>query len=385
MNGKGIIALAVSFIVALGIAPAMALATAGSDSDSLMAATAQLQTQAHTDLGSCTIKWTGGGYVGGDTDIWQMFYAKGKDASVTPAFDLYLGSEKVDPSNYIVSYQLSYWDDAADEEIVKPWNKPLVPSASPVASNEDMSSEYRIVATAKSGSGYSGTFNQATAIVVDFYNFGRNMDVYPTKATSSMRYAINPMNHNYYIIPQAKAESVLKSLAVYAGRAPGEGGMVHVGGTKVAKEYYTVAYYRAKKDSIAESAIVTTGKALSKMPTTAGSYLMVIEGKNPYYGTSTILFDIQDKMSKATVAKVGNQKYTGKAVKPKLKVTYAGNTLSAGVDYTVTYKNNVKAGTAKAIIKGCNKVQTNDRGTVVTVNKQRFFAGSKTVKFKIVK
>jgi hypothetical protein len=86
---------------------------------------------------------TGSGYVGGKTDTWQMFYAKGKNASVTPAFDLYLGSEKVDASKYTVSYQLTYWDDDSGKDIATEWAKPLVPSASPVADSASMSSEYR--------------------------------------------------------------------------------------------------------------------------------------------------------------------------------------------------------------------------------------------------
>ena len=68
----------------------------------------------------------------------------------------------------------------------------------------------------------------------------------------------------------------------------------------------------------------------------------------------------------ATVAKVKAKKYTGKAIKPKPKVTYKGKALKRGTDYTLSYKNNKKRGTATITVKG--------KGN---------FKGTKTVKFKI--
>ena len=70
-------------------------------------------------------------------------------------------------------------------------------------------------------------------------------------------------------------------------------------------------------------------------------------------------------LSKAKVS-VPNVIYSGKAKKPKATVKYDGKTLKAGTDYTVSYKNNVKAGTATATVKGKGK-----------------YTGTKSVKFKI--
>ena len=57
-------------------------------------------------------------------------------------------------------------------------------------------------------------------------------------------------------------------------------------------------------------------------------------------------------ISLATIS-VANQYYTGKAVKPAPTVKYNDiTTLQNGRDYTVTYANNVKIGTAKITIKG---------------------------------
>ena len=68
-----------------------------------------------------------------------------------------------------------------------------------------------------------------------------------------------------------------------------------------------------------------------------------------------------------------------------------GQDARGGVDHTVTYRNNVKAGTTPATIMGCSKVWTfeppksMDDDFIVEKNKQRFFTGSKSVTFKIVK
>ncbi|MBR3318295.1 MAG: hypothetical protein IKG21_10810 [Atopobiaceae bacterium] len=69
----------------------------------------------------------------------------------------------------------------------------------------------------------------------------------------------------------------------------------------------------------------------------------------------------------ATVAKIANQAYTGKAIKPSPKVTYNGWTLVKGTDYTLSYKNNTKVGTA-----------------TVTITGKGSFEGTKKVTFKIV-
>ena len=44
--------------------------------------------------------------------------------------------------------------------------------------------------------------------------------------------------------------------------------------------------------------------------------------------------------------------YSGAAKKPSVKVTYGGETLTNGVDYKVSYSNNVKVGTAKVTVTG---------------------------------
>ena len=74
------------------------------------------------------------------------------------------------------------------------------------------------------------------------------------------------------------------------------------------------------------------------------------------------------------VSEVGPQTYTGKAVKPAVRV-YDGRTLlTEKVDYTISYKNNTKVGDASA---------GNKAPTVVVTGKGNY-SGKKTVYFSIV-
>ncbi|MBQ2041417.1 MAG: hypothetical protein II482_04645, partial [Lachnospiraceae bacterium] len=62
--------------------------------------------------------------------------------------------------------------------------------------------------------------------------------------------------------------------------------------------------------------------------------------------------DVVKDLGGAKIADIPDQTYTGTYVDPAPKVTLDGKTLVRGTDYTVSYKNNVNVGTAKAIIEG---------------------------------
>ena len=57
-------------------------------------------------------------------------------------------------------------------------------------------------------------------------------------------------------------------------------------------------------------------------------------------------------ISKAKVASIGAKRWTSKAITPKPTVKYGNKTLKLGRDYTLSYKNNVKPGTATITITG---------------------------------
>ena len=57
-------------------------------------------------------------------------------------------------------------------------------------------------------------------------------------------------------------------------------------------------------------------------------------------------------ISGALVSDVPDQTYTGAALKPAVEVAYGGERLAEGVDYTVSYGDNVDAGEATVIVRG---------------------------------
>lgn len=57
-------------------------------------------------------------------------------------------------------------------------------------------------------------------------------------------------------------------------------------------------------------------------------------------------------ISKATVASIPSQTYTGSAIKPALTITQGSKTLKSGTDYTLAYKDNIKPGKATVTITG---------------------------------
>lgn len=87
--------------------------------------------------------------------------------------------------------------------------------------------------------------------------------------------------------------------------------------------------------------------------TNVGTATVTITGKGDYTGTVTASFRINPaSLAKAKVAAIQARTYTGKAIKPTVKVTLSGKTLKKGADYTVAYKNNKAIGKASVTVKG---------------------------------
>ena len=90
-----------------------------------------------------------------------------------------------------------------------------------------------------------------------------------------------------------------------------------------------------------------------------GKAQVILKGKGKnFYGSVTLKFTIKPrKLSKEAITISGTDfDYTGKEVKPTVSV----EGLKKGKNYTVSYKNNVKIGTAQVVIKGIG----NTTGTV---------------------
>lgn len=102
----------------------------------------------------------------------------------------------------------------------------------------------------------------------------------------------------------------------------------------------------------------------------AGSYPVTVEGRGNYTGERQFTFRIfKGKLAKDfKVNKIGDYIYAEDKVpfKPAVVVTYKGNVLREGIDYSVSYEDNTAIGTASVVITGINS-----------------FAGVKRVYFKI--
>lgn len=89
---------------------------------------------------------------------------------------------------------------------------------------------------------------------------------------------------------------------------------------------------------------------------TAGNYTMLLTGTGNYSGTLALAFRVASgiSVSSLTASAIKAQKYTGKALTPKLtlKDPATRKTLKAGTHYTISYENNVNAGTASIVIQG---------------------------------
>lgn len=98
-----------------------------------------------------------------------------------------------------------------------------------------------------------------------------------------------------------------------------------------------------------------------------GTATVTVTGTGNYIGSKTVTFRIIGKdLRNASVSSIDTQRYTGDAIRPSVTVKIASVTLQRNVDYTLTYRDNIKPGTASIVINGTGS-----------------YSGSKTVTFKI--
>ena len=125
--------------------------------------------------------------------------------------------------------------------------------------------------------------------------------------------------------------SVTLSTSTYAydGKAKTPSVTVKVGGKTLKKDTdYTVSYSNNTK---------------------IGTAKVTITGKGNYTGSISKTYSIKNNFKKATIS---NKSYTGKNITQSITVKYNGKTLKNGTDYTVSYSNNKKVGTATVKITG---------------------------------
>lgn len=107
--------------------------------------------------------------------------------------------------------------------------------------------------------------------------------------------------------------------------------------------------------------------------TNVGTAEIEIVGKGNYLSSKKVYFEIVPlgiDDSNITVANVADQTYTGEAITPSITVTFNSANLVLDTDYTVSYSDNVNAGTATITISG----KGNFSGTTTktfTINKKQ--------------
>ena len=86
--------------------------------------------------------------------------------------------------------------------------------------------------------------------------------------------------------------------------------------------------------------------------TKVGTAKVTITGKGNYTGSVSKTYSIKNNFKKATVSGISTKAFTGKNITQSITVKYNGKTLKKGTDYTVSYSNNKKVGTATVKIAG---------------------------------
>ena len=103
--------------------------------------------------------------------------------------------------------------------------------------------------------------------------------------------------------------------------------------------------------------------------TEPGVATITVTGKGDYYGTKKeIPFNIVPcNIANAQFSTIPDQAYSGNAITPPVSISYLGNTLTEGLDYTVQYSDNIKPGVATITVTGLGR-----------------FCGEKKIQFNII-
>lgn len=81
----------------------------------------------------------------------------------------------------------------------------------------------------------------------------------------------------------------------------------------------------------------------------SGYYVITLTDEDDGTWFVSVLYSLAQSY---TVSDIPDQTYTGSAIEPEITVTDGEKTLTLGTDYTVSYSDNIHAGTAKATITG---------------------------------
>ena len=185
-------------------------------------------------------------------------------------------------------------------------------------------------------------------------------------AKSGGNYSFNAITKTFEII-EATASNLSVTVNggpfIYNGKAYEPSVTVKDGTTELTKDtHYTVAY--SKNVNAGTATVFVSGKADTTYADRLGSASFTITPKS--VTTPTI------KLERTSYG------YTGKEIKPAVTV-YDGSTLIPATEYTVSYSNNINAGTGYATI-----TDTNASGNYVLTQTVASFTIASNVKYNIV-
>lgn len=191
----------------------------------------------------------------------------------------------------------------------------------------------------------------------------RSAGFYDNKAITIDGKALSKVYQKYTVTGfQNEAEPTLKDYWVKSSKVIIKGdGKTEIDNAPVIIEEQHLEY-NGKEQAI--KAVTIDGKTLKEgtdytaayspaSPKNVGDYTVTIKGKGKYIGTAKGSFKIiPASITDASVTGISAKAYTGKMIKQTPVITAFGLTLTSGTDYTISYNNNKKVGTAKMTIKG---------------------------------
>lgn len=139
---------------------------------------------------------------------------------------------------------------------------------------------------------------------------------------------------------------------------------------KIATQYYTGSQIKPVPTIRNGSTALKNGTDFTltyRNNTNKGTAKVYIKGKGNYTGSCSQSFTIAARPVQSLKITVPSVTYNGKAQKPKVTVKYNNYTFKNGTDYTLSYKNNTKIGTATVTVKGKGKL-TGTRSVTFKIN-----------------
>lgn len=128
---------------------------------------------------------------------------------------------------------------------------------------------------------------------------------------------------------------------------------------KIASQYYTGSQIKPVPNIKNGTTVLKNGTDFTlsyQNNTNKGTAKVYITGKGNYAGGCSLTFTIAARPVSTLTITVPSVTYNGNAQKPAVTVKYNNYTFKNGTDYTLSYKNNTKIGTATVTVTGKGKL-----------------------------